>query len=247
MQNVTLRHVDLSFRTKEAYKTLRSNIEFCGSDIRVISVTSCIPNEGKSQVSFAIAQSFAEAGRKVLMVDADLRKSVMKEHLTRARVRYGLTNYLVGQCSLDECTCETDQSGMYMILAGPSTPTPSELLSGPKFQELVEESRKRYDYVIIDTPPIGSVIDGAVVGKQCDGTILNIGCAAVSYRFAQDVVDQLKVAGCRILGCVLNKVEMNEGSSYGKYYGKYYMKYYGKYCGKYYGNYEEEQNQNGRS
>ena len=108
MQEITIQKSNLAFRTREAYKTLRSNIEFSGKDIRVIAVTSCTPNEGKSEVSFELACSFAENNRKVLLIDADLRKSVMREHFKSGKVHYGLSNYLVGHCEFDEAVCATD-------------------------------------------------------------------------------------------------------------------------------------------
>lgn len=228
MQQVSINNLNLSFRTTEAYKTLRSNIEFSGSDMRTISVTSCMPNEGKSQVTFELARSFAQNGNSVILIDADLRKSVMREHYKSGRVTFGLSNYLVGQCEPDDATCETDEPGFYTIFSGPTTPTPSELLNSQRFENLLSFCRQMYDYTIIDCPPIGSVIDGAIVGKQCDGTILVISAGDISYRFAQDVKGQLDRADCHIIGCVLNKVPMESGKGYyGKYYGKYYGNYYG--------------------
>lgn len=229
MQQLTIQSNELEFRTREAYKTLRSNIEFSGDNVRTIAITSCTPNEGKSSVSFELARSFAQNGNNVLLIDADLRKSVMRGNFSEGKVEFGLSNYLVGKCSSSEATCRTNEPGFHLILSGPATPSPSELLNSQRFSDLLEESRKLYDYIIVDTPPLGSVIDSAIVGKQCDGTVVVIAAGEISYRFAQNVVTQIKKAGCRILGCVLNKVEMSSRNSYyGKYYGKYYGQYYGK-------------------
>ena len=226
MQQLYLYNDDLSFRTREAYKTLRSNIEFSGKNIRTITVTSCTPNEGKSEVSFELSRSFAQNQNHVLMIDADLRKSAMREHIRSGKVRYGLSNYLVGQCSMEDAICRTDEEGFDIMLAGPATPTPSELLNSDTFTELLKKAKEQYDYVIVDSPPLGSVIDSAIIGKKCDGTILVLSSGTISYRFAQTVQNQLVRAGCRILGCVLNKVDMDgKKGYYGKYYGKYYEKY----------------------
>lgn len=226
MQQLYLYNDDLSFRTREAYKTLRSNIEFSGKNIRTITVTSCTPNEGKSEVSFELSRSFAQNQNHVLMIDADLRKSAMREHIRSGKVRYGLSNYLVGQCSMEDAICRTDEEGFDIMLAGPATPTPSELLNSDTFTELLKKAKEQYDYVIVDSPPLGSVIDSAIIGKKCDGTILVLSSGTISYRFAQTVQNQLVRAGCRVLGCVLNKVDMNgKKGYYGKYYGKYYEKY----------------------
>ena len=135
---------------------------------------------------------------------------------------------------MEDTICTTDENGFDIILAGPPTPTPSELLNSDAFTQLLAKAREQFDYVIIDSPPLGSVIDSAIIGKKCDGTILVLASGAISYRFAQTVQNQLIKAGCRILGCVLNKVDMDgKNGYYGKYYGRYYGKYYGKYFGKY--------------
>ena len=105
MQVIQIRQDDLDFRTKEAYKSLRTNIEFSGDDVKVICITSCTPNEGKSTTSFELAHSFAQSGKRTLLIDADLRKSVMRERHKKGRVRLGLTNYLVGKAPLEETMC----------------------------------------------------------------------------------------------------------------------------------------------
>ena len=225
MQNIILKEEALDFRTKEAFKTLRTNIEFSSSDIRCVAITSCTPNEGKSEVSFNLAKSFAQNGKKVLLVDADLRKSVMRRNHKSGKVRLGLSHYLIGRNALEEVICKTDVPNFDMIFAGPVPPNPSELLSGKYFSQLLEDGVKQYDFIVIDTPPLGSVIDSAIVAKQCDGVALVMQSGAISYRFAQKVIGQLKMADCKILGCILNKVNISSKGYYGKYYGKYYGNY----------------------
>lgn len=232
MQQIELKRDVLDYRSKEAYKTLRTNVEFSGDDIKVIAITSCTPNEGKSSISYELASSFAQGGKKVLLVDADLRKSVLVQRHHRGKVRLGLVHYLVGKYSFEDVCCETDIKNLHMVFAGPVPPNPSELLGNKNFKAMVEKAREEYDLVIIDTPPLGSVIDSAVVAKNCDGVMLVIAHGNISYRFAQKVKEQLDKAECHILGCVLNKVNMSKGSRYG-YYGKYYGKYYGEYYGNY--------------
>jgi len=229
MQTIELKERLLDYRSKEAFKMLRTNIDFTGGDLKVICITSCTPNEGKSNISFEVAKSYAQMGKKVLLVDADLRKSVMRQRHKKGKVRLGLVNYLVGKCEFDEALCETDVKNLYMIFSGPVPPNPSELLGNWKFKEMIQNAREEYDMVIVDTPPLGSVIDAAVVSKCCDGAVVVIAAGNVSYRFARKVKEQLDVAECRILGCVLNKVDLSGKSYYGKYYGKYYGQYYGNY------------------
>lgn len=236
MREITLRfEKQEDYRTREAYKTLRTNIEFSGSDIKTIAVTSCTPNEGKSSVAMELAKAFAEAGKKTILVDADLRKSVLVGRYKTGAVRRGLTHALIGREKLDKVMCMSNIQNLYIIFSGPVPPNPSELLGGRNFQEVLDTLREQFDYVIVDTPPLGSVIDAAVAARKCDGTILVIENNAISYRFAQRVKDQLDKTESRILGAVLNKVDMSTKGYYG-----HYGRYYGKYYGKYYGNYGEE-------
>ena len=232
MQAIELKERLMDYRSKEAFKMLRTNIDFTGGDLKVICITSCTPNEGKSNISFEVAKSYAQMGKKVLLVDADLRKSVMRQRHKKGKVRLGLVNFLARKCEFEEALCATDIKNLYMIFSGPVPPNPSELLGNKRFVSMIERAREEYDMVIIDTPPLGSVIDAAVVSKCCDGAVIVIAAGNVSYRFARKVKEQLDVAGCRILGCVLNKVDLSGKSYYGKYYGKYY--------GQCYGNYREE-------
>ncbi len=232
MNKVTFEKVeDLSFQANEAYKSLRTNIQFCGEDVKAIVFTSCIPNEGKSILVFRLACAMAESGKKVLLMDTDIRKSVLVTRFQVDKVVKGLSEYLTGQCRLEDCLCTTNMEDMDVIFTGPVAPNPSELLGSSKFKELIQKVREEYDYVLIDCPPLGSVIDAAVVASVADGAILVIESDVISRRFALNVKQQLEKSGCRIIGGVLNKVDM-EGKGYYGHYGHYYGKYYGNYYGK---------------
>ncbi|MBS4829876.1 MAG: CpsD/CapB family tyrosine-protein kinase [Firmicutes bacterium] len=227
MQNVAIRTIEqLDFRTKEAYKTLRTNLSFAGKDVKVISLTSCTPNEGKSSVSFQLCMSLAESGKKTILVDADMRRSVLRSRYKANKGKFGLSHYLSGQAEYDDVCCRTNVENFDMIFAGPVPPNPSELLSGDSFKSLLELLRWKYDYVIVDTPPLGSVIDGAVAAACCDGAVIVIESGAVSYKLVQNIKDQLDKVNCRVLGCVLNKVNLKKSGHYSKYYDRYYS-YYG--------------------
>lgn len=232
MQQVKLQfehHND--YRTREAFKTLRTNIEFCGG-VKVLAITSCTPNEGKSSIAMEMAKAFAEAGNRTMLVDADMRKSVLVGRYKTGAVRLGLTHCLAGKANYADIMCETNIPNLYVIFSGPVPPNPSELLGGDKFSAVVQRLKEKFDYVIIDTPPLGSVIDAAVAARNCDGIVLVIENNAISYKFVQKVKDQMDKAETRILGVVLNKVDMT-GKGYYGHYGKYYGKYYGRYYGKY--------------
>lgn len=228
MRNIEIKPAPLSTRAEESFKLLRSNLQFSGADKKVILFTSCMQNEGKSSVTMNLAISLAEAGKKVLLLDADLRKSVLLGRMKIAEKVEGLTHYLSKQAPLTDVICATNIRGLHMMFAGPQPPNPAELLGSEMFAEMITVLRKVYDYVLVDAPPLGYVIDAAVAARACDASVLVIESGVISYRFAQDVKKQLEKTGCPFLGVVLNKVDMNYGS-YGNYgrYGSYGS--YGKY------------------
>ena len=222
MQEIVLKNITKDYRSNEAYKTLRTNIEFSGADNKVIVLTSCTPDEGKSTVSLNLSISLAESGKRVLFIDADLRKSVLTgRHRVMEEVK-GLSHFLSGQAEVDEVMYKTQEEGLIVMFAGVVPPNPSELLGQKRFEALISSARKVYDYIIIDAPPLGSVIDAAVIARVCDASVLVTAANAVSYKFARTVKEQLEKTGCPILGVVLNKVDMKQNKYYEKYYGNYY-------------------------
>ena len=208
---------------EEAIKTLRTNIQFTGTEVKSIVITSCYPNEGKSDVVFQLALEIGKMGKKVLVLDADIRKS---SYISRFQVKQktaGLSQYLSGQSGLQDIVYSTNFRDVDIIFAGPSAPNPSELLAQESFASLVHTMRGKYDYVLVDTPPVGSLTDAAVVARQCDGAILVVESDLVSRRVALKAKQQLEMSGCHILGAVLNKVDIKKN----KYYSKYSY-YYGE-------------------
>lgn len=206
---------------EEAIKTLRTNIQFSGEDVKTIVLTSCYPNEGKSDVTYQLALELGKLGKKVLLIDADIRKS---SYIKRFQVRQktmGLSQYLSGQAELAQIVYSTNNIGVDLIFSGPYAPNPSELLAQERFTDLLTRARNTYDYVLLDTPPIISMADAAIVAKQCDGAILVIESEAVSRRVAAKAKDQLEKSGCHIIGAVLNKVDVKKEKYYSKY-GNYY-------------------------
>lgn len=228
MQTIMINQIDsMNFHGKEAYKTLRTNISFVGEDVKVISITSCMPNEGKSSVTMNLGLALAESGKKVLIIDADMRKSILTGRYKIQHAELGLSHYLSGQCSAEEVKSKTNYENLHMIVSGPVPPNPSELLSHHRLKKLLDEMKESYDYIIIDSPPLGSVADALIAGRLSDGILLVIESEAVSYKYAQKIKKQLEMAECKILGVVLNKVNLKKREYYGRYYGKYYGKYYG--------------------
>lgn len=211
------------YNYEEAIKTLRTNIQFCGSNIKVIMLESAVPNEGKSSMSFSLASSLAQIGKKVLFIDADIRKSVMVSRYQLDKEVNGLSQFLSGQKSKEEVLYETNLNNLSIVFSGPYSPNPAELLEESMFSLLIQAARAEYDYIIIDTPPMLNLIDGAIIANHCDGAVLVIESGKVSYRVEQKIKKQLEKSGCRILGVILNKVNMESSRYYGNY--KKYKKY----------------------
>lgn len=216
---------------QEAIKTLRTNLQFSGKSNKVILLTSSHAGEGKSDTAFHLAQEIGKAGKKVLLVDADIRKSVYKSRFDIKEETQGLSQYLSGQVeNIDQVVCKTNFENLYLILSGPYAPNPTEMLGDDQFGQLLKAARQVFEYVIVDTPPLGAVVDAAIIGQYCDGALLVIESGETSYRVCQKIKGQLERSGCKLLGAVLNKVDAKGKGSYGGRYGRYYS---GKYSGYY--------------
>ncbi|MBQ9746546.1 MAG: CpsD/CapB family tyrosine-protein kinase [Clostridia bacterium] len=199
---------------QESFKTLRTNLQFCGQDIRTIMFTSVGENEGKSTVTLSLAKSFADLEKNVLIIDADMRKSVMAGRNTDAKNPKGLSEVLNGLAKLEDVLCQAEDSSVYVLFAGQYPPNPVELLSGKYFEDLINLAKEKFDYVIVDTPPLGRVVDAAVIAPHCDGAVLLIGNNRVPYRDAQEVVNQIRKSDCKMLGVVRNNSSVNTHTYY---------------------------------
>ena len=231
MQTVEFELKELPYEINEELKLLRTNLQFCGTDKRVIVMTSAVSGEGKSTVTLDLCRSLTELGKSVLLIDADMRKSVMKKKVKGDVPQYGLSHFLSGQCEVDDVLIRTNVKNLYVIFSGSIPPNPTELLSSKNMDNLIRIGKMNCDYVIIDCPPVGMVVDAAIVAPMCDGSLIMIESGKIKYRHAQEVTEKMRATGCPILGVILNKVDY-KGS--GKYYGRYYGKYYGKKYGGYY-------------
>lgn len=212
-------------KTEEYYNSIRTNIQFSGRDLRVLALTSVQPGEGKTTISVNIAVSFANAGFRTLLIDADTRNSVLSGTF-KANERYqGLTSFLSGNAELSDVIGDTSVPNLMIIQAGQVPPNPTSLLQSQNFQRMIETIRGLYDYVIIDTPPIGLVIDAAIIAHNADASILVTEAGSVKRRFIQKAVEQLEQSGTQFLGVILNKVDQTTDryGSYGAYgdYGNY--------------------------
>ena len=235
MKKINIQIQDMSYATREALKTLRTNVLFSGNDKQVLLVTSCFPEEGKTTSSIRLAYSLAELKKSVILIDADMRKSAMASRLLVQGADKGLSHYLSGQCTLADAVVATNVPKMHLMMSGPLVPNPTELLASNRFQSMIASLRKVYDYVVIDSPPLGMVVDSAIIAPNCDGSIMVVESAKTKRRIARDVKEKLEKTGCPMLGVVLTKVDYRKQKGY---YGKYYGKNYGK---KGYGEYYQSE------
>lgn len=200
-------NISNSYAVNEAYKTLRTNIMFSSSNIKKIVVTSTQADEGKSTVCNQLARSLTEIGKKTLLIDADMRNSVILRHSLKSQNILGLSELLSGQASINQVLYNTQNPDFNIIFSGRFPPNPVELLSSLKFSEILDEFSKEYDYIIIDSPPLNPVIDAAIISANCDGVILVVTPGKTKYKEANLVKEQILKSGSKIIGVVLNETD----------------------------------------
>lgn len=207
----------------EAYRSLRTNIQFynVGERMRRLLVTSSGPSEGKSTTSSNLAITFAQAGNRVILLDADLRRPFLHRVFQVSNL-VGFTNVMVGEASLEEAIRPTEVPGLSVLTSGPIPPNPAEMLGSTRMIEVLDQLSDLADIVIIDSPPVIAVTDASVLAPLVDGVILVAGAGLVNREMAQRAKAQLEAVRARVLGVVLNGVEA-EGSGY-----YYYYYYYGE-------------------
>lgn len=211
-------------KAEEYYNALCTNIQLSGDKLKVISVTSVNPGEGKTTTSVNIARSFARAGYKTLLIDGDTRNSVMSGFFKSREKITGLTEFLSGAADLSHGLCDTNIENLFVVQSGSVSPNPTALLQSKNFNDMIETLRKYFDYIIVDTAPIGIVIDAAIITQKCDASILVTATGEVNKRDVQKAKQQLEQTGKLFLGVILNKfdVQHKKYGSYGDYgnYGK---------------------------
>ena len=208
-----------SFVSQEAYKSLRASVRFAlrGNGCKRISMTSAMANEGKSITMLNLAISVAMDGQKVLLIDADLRRPSQNRMLVE-KATPGLSNVLAGMVSTEEAIRSELYPNLDFLFAGDVPPNPSELLGSEKMRELIEEMSKKYDYILVDTPPINLVSDAAIVTNLLDGVLLLVRQGKSRRDELKRAISNLELTGITPMGIVFNGVELREGKDY-SYYG----------------------------
>lgn len=202
----------------EAYRTLRTNIQYCSMDrtVKVIMVTSSQNNEGKSTTISNLAVAYAQEGKDVLIIDADLRSPSL-HHVFSNYNRTGLTSIIAKQHSWQEVISDTTIPNLSLISAGPVPPNPSELLSSKQMASLIEELKPRYDIILIDTPPLLLVPDPLIVSAYADGVVMVVSAGKADKEAVKKAKAQLERANANILGAVFN----NTSRKHTKYMSPY--------------------------
>lgn len=207
----------------QAANALLMNIEYSSVDkeIKVVSVTSAAPNEGKSTVSMALAIAAGNAGKKTLLVEGDLRRRTLGTALG-LHPEHGLHEVLIGKVSLAEATVSTKFKNLDFLDAEQGIPNPEEMLASQAYANTIQSMRTSYDFVVIDTSPVGAYADALMVCRVVDGTLMVIRQGETKRREAQLAIEQLRGAGAHVLGLAMNFQDTGSGSGYYSYYSYYY-------------------------
>ena len=206
----------------EQYRAIRTNIEYSNVDqnTKTILVTSSDKNEGKTTTVSNLAVSFANLNKKVLLIDCDLRNASIHK-MFRLNNIYGLTDILAKDRAVDKCIQETELENLYVLTAGAIPPNPAEILSSEKMKNLIEDLKNIYDYIFIDTPPIGLVTDAGVLSSFTDGVVLVVKSESVEKKYLEETKKKLDAVDARILGAILNSYKSEQKDyNYYSYYGK---------------------------
>lgn len=222
----------------EAFKMIASNIEFIAvaQECKSILVTSTIQDEGKTNLSVNLSLALAGYGKKVCLVDCDLRKPSV-HRLQRHSI--GLTHVLKGEATLDEAIFKHNDSELNILLGGVIPPNPTEILASVKMQKIVKELAERYDYVIYDTPPCLGISDVSVLGRYMDGAVLAIRHDSTDKRMTERALANIENSGLKVIGAILMEYKADSDVSNSSYYYKYGYKYGGYYYGSNYGKKDE--------
>lgn len=213
----------------EAFRMLRTNLMYTNVDkvMKTILVTSSGPQEGKSTVVSNLAAALAQTGKKVLLMDCDLRKPVQHDIFELSN-EGGVTKYLTGYCSLDEAVKDARMPNLQLLTSGPIPPNPAELIGSKSMDRLLELVREKYEIILIDAPPAIAVADPIILAGKCDGVIVVARAGLTKLNALKETKELLKKSEAPVIGTVLNDSSM-VGGYYYKGYRKYYQQYYRQY------------------
>ena len=203
----------------EAFRTLRTNLSFSGVDkpYRTILITSTFPSEGKSSTCANLGVVMAQAGQRVIILDCDLRKPTQHKKFNLTST-LGVTNIVVADMKLDQVAQSTEIENLHVVTSGPIPPNPSELVGSKKMAALISTVSKAYDIVLVDSPPVVTVTDASLLSTLVDGVLLVVKTASTKIEMVQESKNLLERVNAKIIGVVLNHVDINGSSYYYQYY-----------------------------
>ncbi len=226
----------LDYSANEAMNTLCTNLSYCGDDIQVVLFTSRYEQEGKSAITMNVMRSLASFGKRVVLIDSDLRCSTLARRYKFAYEQerpQGLAPYLAGMCALDEALYETNLPNAYIIPAGREVLNSLQLLTSPRYGMMIETLRQTADVILIDTPPVGVIVDALELAKYSDGVVIVVEYNKGRKQEIGEIVSSLTKAGSKVLGAVMNGVDLDSFRNRTYYYrSERYSSYY-RYASSY--------------
>lgn len=225
----------LTFSAQEAYRSLRTNVTFVlpGEGCKCIGITSPTPGDGKSTTAANLAISLGQIGKRVILVDCDMRLPTVAAKF-RVPATPGLSDFLVGHARIEDVIRPSEKYNIHLLPAGNIPPEPTALLESRQLERLFAAFRENYDYILVDLPPVVTVPDAVILAKLLDGYLLTVCEKQTEHRAVKEMLRRLKVAGANTLGFVVTGSAANDG----KYGGKYKKQYqYGSY--RYSGQYKK--------
>ena len=225
----------LDYACNEAINTLCTNLSYCGDHNQSFMFTSRYEQEGKSSIVMNVMRTMASFGKRVVLVDADLRRS---ELARRYRFQYGvekpagLAQYLAGMCPLEEATYATNLKNAYIIPAGREVLSSMQLLSSPRYEQMMTALRAHFDIILVDTPPAGLIVDAIAIAKHSDGVLVVVACNKGRKQDIASMVESIERSGCKVLGAVLDNVDFHTFRNRNYYYrsGRYSYYYHSGYA-----------------
>src|SRR5690625_1720378 len=214
-------HLNPRSPISEQYRTIRTNLQFTSIDkpLRSILVTSSSPSEGKSITIANLAVAYAQQNKRVLLIDADMRKPTVHYTFRLENIR-GLSNLLIDEATLEEAINRTNINNLHIITCGPIPPNPSELLGSNRMKNVIKKAQEQYDIILIDTPPVLAVTDAQVLSNIVDGAIFVIRSGQTEFESAIKAKESIEQAKGKLLGVVLNDQKKNAADNYYYYYGE---------------------------
>ena len=226
----------LDYACNEAMNTLCTNLFYCGDEIHSVLITSRYEQEGKSSVAMNMLRTLSSFGKRVLLVDADLRCSSLARRYRfdfQYAEAFGLAQYLAGMCALEDAVYSTDLPNAFLLPAGREVLNSMQLLTSPRYAEMMAYLREHFDAVLVDSPPAGVIVDALEISKYCDGAIIVVAYNKGRGQDIGEVTASIQKTGCRVLGAVMNGVNLKSFRNRRYYYrsGRY-SSYYHHYAGK---------------